>query len=65
MTTEYSITRDKKLSNPDSDLVKEIQVLRAEVKSIQKSVSIVLNRLPYVIHDELIHHECKCRVDDD
>ena len=59
MTEYITTTRDKKLS--DSDIVKEIQVLRSEVKSLQKSVCLILSRLPHVIHDELVHHECKCR----
>ena len=35
------------------DEVQNIGELRKEVKSLQKSVSIILNRLPYMIHDEL------------
>ena len=47
--------------NKDTDIVKEIQVLHDEVRCIQKSIAIVLRCLPQIVHNELIHHECKCR----
>ena len=72
MTMNYTISEDIKISDlliseiaRMQDEVQNIRDLRNEVKSLQKSVSIILNRLPYVIHDELTHHECKGRRFDD
>ena len=73
MTMNYTISEDIKISDlliseiaRMQDEVQNIRDLRkTKVKSLQKSVSIILNRLPYVIHDELTHHECKGRRFDD
>jgi hypothetical protein len=59
MTEYITATADKKLSN--SDIIKEIQVLHDEVHCIQKSIALILNILPHVVHRELVAHECKCR----
>jgi hypothetical protein len=56
MTTLQDTTRNNKVSH-QIDIVKEIQILHDEVHSLQRSVNLVLRRLPYVVHDELSAHE--------
>jgi hypothetical protein len=58
---EYTNHDIKVFQSQIIDIIKEIRDLRNEVQSLQKSVALVLNRLPHIVHDGLINHECKCK----
>ena len=52
MTTNIVYKHPLKVSEPESDIVKEIKDLRSEVKSLQKSVALILRYLPQIVHQE-------------
>jgi hypothetical protein len=47
--------------SPNDPVEHDIQELRNEVQSVQKSVALIIRCLPHVVHGELVAHECKCR----
>ena len=57
---EYTNHDIKVFQSQIIDIKKEIGELRNEVQSVQKSIALVLRCLPYIVHDELTAHECKC-----
>ena len=57
MTSLDYTDHDIKVLASQSQVIKEIRELRNEVRSVQKSIALVLRCLPYIVHDELSAHE--------